>query len=125
MMQNMQQMMIAQDARMTEMRTAFESRVSSLSQPRKRGSVIDTKGLSNAPMFKNTEEDWPEFRFKFENWLGGIWKEARPYLRATEDEKREPDDLTILTVTQVTPLTDEELEQVQSSVHFDTAFDSL
>ncbi len=63
-------------------------------------SVIDSKMLNKPQNFDNKEETWPEFAFKYENWICGVEAKARLYMRWAElhegeiiDTIEAPDDL--------------------------------
>ena len=59
-------------------------------------TIVDTKGIAKPKDFENDETKWPEFAFKYENWVGAVIPEARLYLRWAEMEANTIDDLSVL-----------------------------
>ena len=55
-------------------------------------SVIDSKMLNKPQNFDNKEETWPEFAFKYENWICGVEAKARLYMRWAELHEGEIND---------------------------------
>ena len=80
-------------------------------------NVVDSKMLNKPANFDNKEEHWPEFAFKYENWLCGVEASARIYLRWAELHDGEITDL--LTAPDAIP--DEDVEKLQKQIYLSLA----
>ena len=73
------------EARMKELREVASNKTK---------GIIDSKMLNKPTNFDNKEEHWPEFAFKYENWICGVEASARIYLRWAELHEGEISDLS-------------------------------
>ena len=41
---------------------------------------MDARGAGNCPAYKSKQDEWPDFLFKYTNWLASFYDSARPII---------------------------------------------